>query len=132
MIQIKRVTIGSAVKVGAIYTALSWAIFGIFIVAFQGLFLTTLSTAISRSSSSLSAQDGAAAFGTLSIATLCIFYVVGIVFALIFGAITGAIYAFIYNLTSGWVGGLEVELTRLQAPSSSSSLPPSSSSLPPM
>jgi hypothetical protein len=125
MIQIKRVSIGSAVKVGAIYTALSWAVFGLLFLGFQGLILSSLSSAISRSGSSFSAQDGAAAFGTLSIATLCIFYVVGIVFALIFGAITGAIYAFLYNLTSGWVGGLEVELTRLQTPtSSSSSLPP--------
>jgi hypothetical protein len=127
MIQIKKVTIGSAVKVGAIFSALSWAIFGLLFLGFQGLILTSLSSAISRSSSDFGTRSGdfGAAFGTVSIATLCIFYVVGLVLSLIFGAISGAIYAFIYNLTSGWVGGLEVEMSRMQEPEKlKTTLPP--------
>ena len=126
MVRIKRVSIGSAVKVAAIVYALGWAVFGLFFVGFEGLIFSTLGASLSRVGNQFPSQSSSAAassFGAFSIVTLCIIYVVGIVFALIGGAIVGAIYAFIYNLAAGWVGGLEVELTRIQAPAANN-LPP--------
>ena len=127
MVTIKRVSVGSAMKIGAITYTLTWAIFGLIFLAFQGLFLSALTSSLSSYSNQFPSQGGAAAssFGAIGIAGLCIAYVVGLIFALIAGAIGGAVYAFIYNLAAGWVGGLEVELTRIQAPATANNnLPP--------
>ncbi len=127
MVTIKRVSVGSAMKIGAITYTLTWAIFGLIFLAFQGLFLSAITSSLSSYSNQFPNQGGAAAssFGAIGIAGLCITYVVGLIFALIAGAIGGAVYAFIYNLAAGWVGGLEVELTRIQAPATANNnLPP--------
>ena len=119
MVQLKRVGIGSALKVTAILSGLMFAIFGLISLVFQGLFLSLLSSGFSSSSSFRG--SGSWVFGA-GLVGLCIAYGVGLVFSVVFGGIFGAIYAFFYNLVAGWVGGLEFDLRRVQ--SASDNLPP--------
>src|SRR5258708_38110456 len=118
MVQLKRVGIGSALKVTAILSGLMFAIFGLISLVFQGLFLSLLS---GLGSSSSFRGSGSSVFGA-GLVGLCIAYGVGLVFSVVFGGIFGAIYAFFYNLVAGWVGGLEFDLRRVQ--SASDNLPP--------
>ena len=120
MVQLKRIGVGSALKVGAILYGLTFAIFGFIGLAFQGLFLGLLSSGFGNGTSTLRGS-GAALFGT-GIVGLCIFYAVGLVFSVVAGGIFAAVYAILYNLVAGWVGGLELDLRRVQAPADT--LPP--------
>jgi hypothetical protein len=107
---IKRIDVGSAFRVGLILYALLFAIFGLLFVAFQGLLLSGLESLMRASiedGSSLPVDAPIVTFGLLSL--LC-FYGVGVVIAAIFGGIQFAVGAFCYNITSGWVGGIKVEL----------------------
>ena len=103
---IKRVTVGSAFKVGAAVSGLVMLILGIPAVLCQSSFLALLSTA-SRSSSN-SVNPTALAGG--GIVGVIIFWIISVVFAAIGGGIFGAIYALLYNATVGITGGIEVEL----------------------
>jgi transmembrane protein DUF3566 len=110
MVTIKRISVSSAMKIGALLNALLFTVFGILFLLLQSLLLNALNTAISQSPSlrgsspnSLLVAGGLAAF--------CVFYLVGVVFAAITGGIGGAVGAFFYNLIANWVGGLEVELS---------------------
>jgi uncharacterized membrane protein len=85
---------------------------GLLLVLFQSLF-TTAFVSIFSSSGNFQTSSGADIFTAFSLATACIFYIIYVVFAGIFGGIGGAITALAYNLVSGWVGGLEVELDGL-------------------
>jgi hypothetical protein len=111
MVKIKRIGIGSAFKIGAIYSALSYAIFGLLLVLLQSAFLN----AILSMSSSFDSDFRAGDLTAFSIGSLLIGYVCGIPFAAVFGGIFAAVSVFLYNLTSGWVGGLEVELDDMYA-----------------
>ncbi len=110
MVTIKRIGVSSAMKVGALVYALSFAVFGLFILAFQSLAVSAVSNAIARQGgqNSPAVGNGVLAGG---LAVFCIFYVGGIIFALIAGGIGGALLAIFYNLVSNWVGGLEVQLS---------------------
>lgn len=101
MLRIQKVSIGSAFRVGAILTA-------ILFVAWMLLFFLLALAGGDFSSSSYGGYDSYSSsdFGGGSILIL----LCGIPFAAIFGGIFGAFYAFAYNLTAGWVGGLEVEV----------------------
>ena len=103
---IKKVTVGSAFKVGAAVSGLVALILGIPAVLCQSSFLAMLSTASRSSSDSINptAMMGGGIVGIL------VFWVVSIVFAAIGGGIFGAIYAFLYNATVGITGGIEVEV----------------------
>src|SRR5258708_14239753 len=115
MVTIKRVSVGSAMKIGAITYTLTWAIFGLIFLAFQGLFLSAITSSLSSYTNQFPNQGGAAAssFGAIGIAGLCIAYVVGLFFALIAGAIGGAASAFLYNLSAGWLRASAALLTRI-------------------
>src|SRR5579859_3076997 len=104
MVEIRRISVGSALKVGAIVSALCFAIFGFLMLGFEGVLF-----GLFRGESQTSGNS-AFSIGGAGISTLCISYFVGIVFAVIFGAIGAAIGAFVYNLAAGWVGGLELQL----------------------
>lgn len=100
---IRRINVMSALKVGAIATALVWAILGLIFVIFSLCFSGMLATMIPD-------NNGGGAFAGGLIGTI-IFYVIGIVLYGIIGGVVSALYAWIYNLTAGWVGGLEIELS---------------------
>jgi hypothetical protein len=113
VITLRRVSIGSAFKVGAVAYGVMFAIFGLFIFGFQALILTYLvglpnpGTSGSLSGGSVT---GLAAFGITGVLSVCCFYLIGIVTAALSGGISSAILAFAYNMASRLVGGLELEL----------------------
>lgn len=111
MVIIKRIRVGSAFRVGLLVGAVVAAITGLLIVAFQGLFLSAIMSILTVDSQSGGfSSSGGNAFATFSLITLCIFYAMYVVFSAIFGGISAVITAFAYNLTAGWIGGLEIEL----------------------
>ena len=95
---LKRIDPGSAFKVGAITYALMWAILGLPYVLLMG----SLMSAVAQSTG-----QGAAVAGGFGIGM----YLFGIIGSAIGGGIMAAVSAFAYNLVSGWVGGLEVEVS---------------------
>ncbi|MBZ0286798.1 MAG: DUF3566 domain-containing protein [Anaerolineae bacterium] len=114
MVTIKRVDILSAMKIGALFNALTVTVFGIFFFACNSLAFSAINTSMSQ----FSAQTGASGFNssalaTASLAGCLITYVIAIVVTGISGAILGAMYAFFYNVISNWAGGLQVELGTL-------------------
>src|SRR5258708_6189711 len=100
---IKKVTVGSAFKVGAAVSGLIMLIVGIPAVLCQGSFLALLSSA---SRSSYNSVNPAALMGG-GFVGLVIFWLIAVVFAAIGGGIFGAIYALVYNATVGITGGIE-------------------------
>jgi hypothetical protein len=111
---IKKIDVVSAMKVGALLSALTFTIFGILIFLFQSLALSALSTAINASSTSGSQVPANFGSGLMvaGLAGFCIFYGFGVVFSAIFGGIYGLVLGFLYNIISNWVGGLRVTLSR--------------------
>lgn len=94
MTKVRKIDVLSAAKIEAIMMG----IFGLLI----GLFFALFSTLVGSTNNSTMLGTG---LGFLGIIILPIFYA-------IFGFIAGAIGAFIYNLASGWVGGIEVEFAQ--------------------
>ncbi len=101
---IRHISVSSAFKVGAVLTALVFAVLGFFVVFLPSLFGASLLGAM------LGNQGGGSAFGTGLIGGI-ILYVLGIVVYAILGGIGGAIDAWLYNVVAGWVGGLEIDLS---------------------
>jgi hypothetical protein len=104
---LKRIDVGSAFRVGIVLYGLIFAVFGLFFVAFQGLFLSALS---SGSFTVNGDSFNPAAFMGAGILSLLCFYVFGVVAGAIFGGIQCAILAWLYNLTAHWIGGIKVVL----------------------
>jgi hypothetical protein len=102
---ITRIDPTSAMKVGALLSALSFTVFGLLLLAFQSLLLS----ALSNSSSSSSGVSGSSILAA-GMVGLCVFYGIGVIGATISGGIGGLVVAFAYNLTANWVGGLRIEL----------------------
>lgn len=99
MQRIRRIGVGSAFKIGAVLSALLFAVFGIFFLVLPGLFGATIFGAF------FGRQGGA---GVL-VASL-IGYVLGTVCYGLIGGVFMALYAWLYNLVAGWVGGLRIEM----------------------
>jgi hypothetical protein len=98
---IRSVSILSALKVGAVLSALLFAIIGgimlLFTLLFSGLGLIA------------GGQDAFAGAGVMSGFGI-IGYLIGIVIYAIVGAIGGALNALLYNIVAGMVGGIEINL----------------------
>ncbi|NOZ73477.1 MAG: hypothetical protein GXP38_16510 [Chloroflexi bacterium] len=101
---IRRITISSAFKVGAVLCGLLFLIFGFFFFLLPGLFGASLIGAI------MGDQGGMGAFG-MGAGTSILLYLVGIVVYAVLGGIGFAIEAFFYNIVAGIVGGIEIELS---------------------
>ena len=112
MVTIKHINVGSAFRVGLMVSAVVAALTGLLFIALQSLFMNLIFTLLTLdpTTGSFSSSSGSNAFATFSLVTMCIFYVMMVVFSAIFGGISAAISAFAYNLVSRWVGGLEIEL----------------------
>src|SRR5262245_50332132 len=115
MVTIKRVDIVSAMKVGALFNALTVTVFGLIFFACNSFFFSSLNAQLSQ----LNAQTGGSsgfnnsAFATASLAGCLVSYVIAVLVAAISGAILGALYAFFYNVISNWAGGIRVEIDSL-------------------
>ena len=94
---LKRIDVGSAFKVGAVTYALMWAVLGL-------PFILIMSAAGSMARAG--GMGGGGAFAGAGIFG----YLIGIALYGIMGGIGSAVAAFIYNLVSGWMGGLEIEV----------------------
>ena len=100
MATVKRISPGSAFKVGLVV----YAFLGLVLGAFMGLFSMMIgSLGNMGSDAGFGAKLFGFGFGLASIIIFPIFY--GIL-----GGIGGALTALIYNLAAGWVGGLEVDI----------------------
>jgi hypothetical protein len=112
MVTIKRVDILSAMKVGALFNALTVTVFGLIFFACNSLFISSLNTTLSQLPSSGSSFNSSA-LAISSLAGCLVGYVILVLVAAISGAILGALYAFFYNVISNWAGGIRVELDTL-------------------
>jgi len=103
MVRINRIGIGSAFKVFALVSALMWAIFGILylLMIFAVADAATMTTNSFQTTTTSMDGLGMAAF---------FMYACGVPLYAIMGGIFGAALAFAYNIISGWVGGLELEV----------------------
>lgn len=107
MVTIKKISIGSAFRVGAVISVIFWAVFGLLFFALPGLLFSSLTT------STFSSTPELREFGMMGGAGLLVTYLCAIPFYAIAGGLAGALYALVYNITSGMVGGIEVELDDL-------------------
>jgi hypothetical protein len=112
MVTIKRVDIMSAMKVGALFNALTVTVFGILFFACNSLFVSSMTASLAQLNAQTGGQSGfnSTALATASLAGCLIGYIIIIVVAVLSGAIVGALYAFFYNVISNWAGGLRIEL----------------------
>lgn len=113
-VTIKKIDVVSAMKVGALLSALTFTIFGVLIFLFQSLALSALNSMIAASSQTGSQIPPNFGSGLMmaGLAGFCVFYGFGVVFSAIFGGIYGLVLGFLYNVISNWVGGLRVTLSR--------------------
>lgn len=118
MTTVRRISVGSAAKVGAMVSLLITAVFGLIFLLLYGAFLSIFmdviqEAAVASSPSGATLRPSDVNFmQTAGIAGLCIGYVIQLIFSAIFGGIGGIIFAIAYNLTARWFGGLEVEFER--------------------
>ncbi len=101
---IKRIGILSVAKISAI----TGAGLGLVIGLIYGLILMTVGAAL------MSQNEGAAGAGFGIIGGLAVIVIVPIFYGII-GFIFGALYALIYNIASGFVGGIELQLESADA-----------------
>lgn len=115
MITIKRISVGAAFKVSAIFSGLMSIVTLAFYAAFFGLLSNSVST---FSSTQVVTTTGTSTvdLGNTSGALLVVFCLCGVVFYTIIGGIFGAIGAVAYNFVARTVGGLELEITGLGEP----------------
>ena len=112
-VKIKSFDIFSAFKIGAILSALMFLVAGIPMILLQSAVLG----AAMFYDPNLQSEIDPGMFASLGIVGACLGIGVFAVMYALFGGIGAAIAAFVYNLTSGWVGGLEVDLERVKAES---------------
>jgi hypothetical protein len=108
MVLIRRIDVSSAARVGAILSALITIVMGLPFLLLQALFVRSLSAGTP------SGGFDAALFGGFTLFSVICGWLVFTVIAGVLGAIYFAVAAFLYNVTSGWVGGLRVDLLRVQ------------------
>ncbi len=101
---VRRISLGSAFKVGAVLCALLFLVFGFFTILLPGLLGASLLGALIREQG----RGWTLGFGALF---SVIAYIIGILASAIGGGITGFLNALLYNIVAGLVGGLEVELS---------------------
>jgi len=120
MVTLKRIDVGSAMRVGALIYAVLFTVFALLWILFQSLILNGMnslanSVAISANGSPVQSLNGSALAG-LGLATCGCGYLIGMVCAVIGGGIFGLLVAFSYNLIANWFGGLRVQIEADEAP----------------
>jgi hypothetical protein len=103
MQQLRSIGVGSAARVGALTSALIFAVLGIFLVVLPGLFGASLMGA------AMGDEGGATGFGVGLIGSLVMYVVLIAVYA-IFGGILYALSAWLYNIVAARWGGLEITI----------------------
>ncbi len=116
-VQIKTIGIFPAFKIGAVFSAITFLVGFVPLALLQSVFL---SAAMFAGSSTTTAQQSSpqidpGLFAGLGVAGLCIGVGLGAVFYGLAGGVSAVIGAFVYNLISGWIGGIEVDMERIRA-----------------
>jgi len=113
MTTIRRIDPLSAFKTGlVVYGVIALIFLGLFGLCQGAIFAAIFNVGdFGSTSSGFNDPDAARALNAISVAGLCFLVVVGTVTSAITGGITFAIIAFIYNVTRGLTGGLQVELS---------------------
>lgn len=108
--QITSIGILTAFKIGAIFSGL------VFLVAVVPTILlqSVVFGAAMFASPEMSNEFDAGIFAGAGLAGMCALMGIGSVFYAVAGGISAAVGAFVYNLASGWVGGIEVNLERIK------------------
>ena len=101
MATVKRISPGSALKVGAVV----YAFFGIFVGICTALF-SMMAGSLADLGGGASPGARALGFGLGAAAIIVVPIGYGII-----GGIGGALGALVYNVAAGWVGGLEVDIS---------------------
>ena len=101
---IRHIGVWSATKVGAVLTAVVFAIVGIFIVIAG---LCGLLGSLGRLGDNDNIGGGVLAAGGV---TFIFIYLIALVVYTIVGGIMGALYAWVYNITANLTGGLEIDV----------------------
>ncbi len=92
---LKRIDPGSAFKIGAVTSALTWAVIGLPMIFLMGAIMSAMP----------GANRAGAAFGGGIVG-----YIFGIILYGLGGGIGAVIWAFLYNVVAGWMGGIEFDL----------------------
>lgn len=105
---LKRVNVSSVFKVAFVINIALLILIGFFTILLPILTFGSLSRVmVIGDADARAALDFIGTAGALS--TLC-FYLVFVVFGSVVGAVYFALMAWIYNLTSGWIGGVKIQL----------------------
>jgi hypothetical protein len=105
---IKRINVGSAIRIGAITGTMIAFVMGLIMFGLQTIFFAGVSAF--ETSSYTGASSDIAALGAVSIGMMCVMFVVYVVMGAIGGGISGLVWSAAYNTAAKWVGGVEVEL----------------------
>ena len=97
---LKRIDPGSAFKIGAVISALTWAVLGLPFIFVMGAIMSAAASSIPGAANNSGMAFGGGVIG----------YIFGIALYGIMGGIGAVIWAFIYNLVAGWMGGIEFDL----------------------
>jgi len=106
---IRRVTVGSAFKVGGVISAVFFTVVYVPIVLLEGLGLAILSQSGNNYGGYGSSYSSSNILLSGVIGLGC-GWIAGIVIAAITGGISAALYAWIYNITFGMHGGIKTEV----------------------
>jgi len=98
---LRHIDVTSAFKIGAVTSALTFAIIGLII------FLPMSMLGIGAMSMLGGRNMGGAGMGLVGASFA---YMMMIVFYGIMGGIGGAVWAWVYNMVAGWIGGLQFDL----------------------
>jgi hypothetical protein len=120
MVTLKRIDVGSAMRVGALIYAVLFTVFALLWILFQSLILNGVN---SLANSAVFSMNGGppqpisgSALAGVGLATCGCGYLIGMVCAVIGGGIFGLLVAFSYNLIANWFGGLRVQIEADEAP----------------
>ncbi len=114
-VSIKSFDIGTAFKVGAMVSGLTTAVFigPMLLLQFSVLGLASVTSVSTQSGGQPPVSSTIPIFGAGIVGLICLYGFLVVIYA-IFGGIGAAVSAFVYNLTSRWVGGLQIDLERIR------------------
>jgi xanthosine utilization system XapX-like protein len=106
-VRIKHIDILSAFKLGAVFSAL---VFMVSFLPFTLIQALVLGAGVFAGSGASSSEINPGLMTGLGLVGICVGVGVGAFLYALLGGIGAAISAFVYNLVSGWIGGVEVDL----------------------
>ena len=110
---IRRVTVGSAFKVGAVLSAVFFGVVWVPVAVLEVALLSSVNSSSNTFGSS--ASHFSSAFGAGWLVAIGCGWIIGVFVAALVGGISLALYAWIYNITFGMHGGIRTEVVESPA-----------------